>query len=153
MILGFKKKFPDGEQTKFATKILAITKPVFRRQFPNPKIHTIRKGKRWKQGNSIQMAYNVRTKNYYQFNKDIAELNTCKSVQDIYMQYSNKHLVIIIDKQIFYETGKSIDKLKLLVVNDGFPTIEKFMQWFFPDGQGEFDGQIIGWTNFKYFCA
>ena len=145
MILGFKQKFVDGEQTRFAEKIIYAHQHVFCANAKlEPKIHSLRTGERWKDGMSIEMAYGVRTKEYYQFNKGIKDLETCISTQAIFMTYYNKKLEVSIDDEYQYYYAK-----ELLVKNDGL-NILQFLSFFFPKGDGKWGGQIIHWTGFKY---
>ena len=133
MILGFKKRFEDGEPTNFKEKILA-----------GEKIHSMREGYRWKAGYYIHMAYGVRTKDYVQFNWNINELTECKSTQNVFMTFLDKQLEITVQ-------GKDLskDEIELLIKNDGL-TREQFIKWFFPKKAEIWSGQIIHWTNFKY---
>lgn len=149
MLLGFKPRF---------------VKPI--KQLT--KIHTIRKGYRWKAGNVIHMATGIRTKNYVQFNKGIAELSVCKSVQkiDIFRVddlpfHLHDDYVYVLDyyveklKETFQMSfrvqvdGKFISKtnIRLLAINDGFDSPEELFEWF---GYKDFNGQIIHWTDFRY---
>ena len=150
MILGFKEKFADGTPTHFMQKILTSVTPDGHgvcAEVPygfTPKIHTLREGERWRAGLTIEMAYNSRSKNYHQFNRHIPLLHTCISTQDIFMIYYNKKLKIFIDAEWQHYYAK-----QLLVKNDGL-NILQFLSFFFPKGEGEWSGQIIHWTNFKY---
>jgi hypothetical protein len=159
MILGFKQNFKDGSPTWFAAKILKGSKCDLYNDYkrivkafdelpfspPCPKIHSLREGKRWKPGMSIQMAYGVRSRNYYQFNSGATDLTTCKSTQDIFMTYDGYALEITVAHSI-YMMPHQID---LLIKNDGL-TREQFLGWFFPNKKDEWSGQIIHWTDFKY---
>lgn len=138
MILGF--------DPRFVTPILEGTK-----------IHTFRKGDRWKAGNSIQMATGVRSKKYNVFNADIPHLQTCKSVQKCTINiYTNEtqiqHKISIdIDNRIILP-----DNVFLFAWNDGFESLADFHDWFVESGTEIYpgiiqsSGQIIHWTNFKY---
>lgn len=118
----------------------------FKKQFKTPivkgdKIHTIREDKnnRWKAGNLIHFATGVRTKEYNNFLKD-----TCKSVQDIEIDYTKTFLgepTIKIDGKTLVHT-----EIVTLAFNDGFHSLEEFLAWFNKD----FRGKIIHWTNFAY---
>ncbi len=134
MILGFKKKFDDGQPTFFSAKII-----------DGLKIHTLRSGFRWRAGLDIQMAHGVRTNHYEQFNKNIPKLQKCISVQDVFMTFNGWEIEITVDNRN-YLSDSEIDKL---IKNDGL-TDEQFFEWFFPGKQDEWSGQIIHWTNFKY---
>lgn len=145
MILGFKKKFPWGKPTYFKEKILA---GVGRGPIVSmPKIHTIRKGGRWDVGDTIHMAYGVRTKGYEQFNRMLPDLTKVKSVQKIEMDWSKTStsmangplLRIKIDGKVFMNH-------LVLSRNDGFDSYDDFRRWFNKD----FKGQIIHWTDFRY---
>lgn len=135
MLLGFKQQFPNGSPTHFVEKILDGTKK-----------HTIRKGHRWRAGMSIQMATGVRTKKYYQFNINRPDLQKCISEQRIIIINTNGNINILVgDDTYLLETSK-FDLIK----NDGFFNVKQFKEWFFPNGDGVFEGQIIHWTNLKY---
>ena len=145
MILGFKTHLQDGMPTFFEQKIkLGIGIPQLW-GIDIPKIHSLREDvhDRWQAGNSIQMAYDVRTKNYRQFNNDIPELSTCKSTQEIFMTY-NWCVEISVDDRYLHR--KEIEQL---IDNDGL-TERQFVDWFFPKGKTKFSGKIIHWTDFKY---
>ena len=168
MVLPFKEKFPWGEPTYFREKILAVAGYMWTTMmYPQgqgeplipgesfamkgailypPKLHTIRKGNRWKAGDLLHMAYGVRTPNYNQFNKGIPELERVKSVQNISIKWypgddihPNGSITVGVD-------GKIIDNVNQLAINDGFDDLLCFMKWFSKD----FTGQIIHWTDLKY---
>lgn len=152
MILGFSKYFPWGEPTLFREKIISsIDKNVFPRnlRLDGPKIHSIRGGDRWRPGLTIQMAYWVRSKQYFQFNKGIPELSLCKVVQGITI-YPLERLIWIEDLDRPVGTGRMRlfpgNKHEILAINDGL-SLEEFWRWF---GKKEFVGQIIHWTELKY---
>lgn len=155
MILSFKTHI-EKKPTHFVQKILACVMPEFRKDF-HPKIHTIRKGDRWKAGMLIHMATGVRTKNYFRFNGDGIGLDVCKSVQEIEIKHSSeKNKEILIDGELAYvvSTGKYITSqifypnydFDEFVKNDGFESISDFFKFFNED----FEGQIIHWTDLKY---
>ena len=138
MLLGF--------NPQFVPKILDGTK-----------IHTFRKGDRWKAGNSIQMCTGMRSKEYKQFNANIPELQICKCVQECTIQiYAN-------EPDVLYKIGLSIanrmilpEHVFLFAYNDGFESLTEFCDWFLEHGTeiypGIFEskGQIIHWTDNKY---
>lgn len=109
------------------------------------KLHTIREDrlKRWKIGMDIHYYINVRKTNMLQF----APVKKVKSIQTIYIKrFSNfgnweGDFMVFVDG--FAIKGK---KIKALALNDGFPSVEAFFQWFNKD----FTGRIIHWTNIKY---
>jgi hypothetical protein len=134
MILGFMAKFPDGTPTNFKEKILAFEK-----------FHTIRKGDRWREGMSIQMAYGVRTRKYEHLNKTIPALQTVKSTQSIEMHFNlhDESLAIYIDGFKLHPM-----QIKQLIKNDGLTTAQ-FIKHFFSKTTS-FTGQLIHWTDFRY---
>lgn len=168
MILGFKEHF-DKQKTKptyFREKILAgvgyIPSDVGKMPkngqgvlhlIEHPKIHTIRAGHRWKEGDLMHMAYGVRTKNYCQFNKGIPELERVKSVQDIRIDHYplSNYIKVTIDGKSYrvFEHEKihaDHDVIRQLAINDGFESIDHFFSWFSED----FSGQIIHFSSFRY---
>jgi hypothetical protein len=170
MILGFKQKFPDGKLTYFIDKIwdcLADENPIgslknkfwamFKKKFNkhwdilgafNPKRHTIREDKknRWKAGMKIHFAIGVRTKFFFQF----APIATCKSVQDIEIDYYyglENDPIVVINGYHFYNEKLGIDRgIETLAKNDGFDSVDDFFKWFNKD----FTGKIIHWTDLRY---
>ena len=118
MIIGFKPQF--------CQKILDWSK-----------IHTIRADKkgRWKEGNLIDMATGVRTKEFKYFCRD----RHCTGVQRIYIEPVKK--AVWVDNKLLEAW-----EIALLAKNDGFETTAAFWQ-FFPI---TFSGKIIHWTQFRY---
>lgn len=110
-----------------------------------PKIHTIREDKadRWKAGNDIHFVINSRTKNRFQF----APVVLCVSVQEIEIKHipfgknGNRFSQIYVDGNAINQEGE-----KIIALNDGFPSVEAFFQYFKED----FIGKIIHWTDLKY---
>ena len=135
MILGFKTHYPKymtkgGQETFFEKKIKS-----------GEKIHSIRKGNRWKAGMIIHAANDVRTKRYNNFSTMV-----CISVQNIEIKKCNpgiRPVIFIDDVNIDYKN------LELLSRNDGLESFQDFKEWF-KSGEKNFVGQIIHWTNFKY---
>lgn len=124
--------------------MILSSKPQFIPKYlDGTKIHSIRKGKRWKAGMRIQYYQDTRTKNMRKFMGD----GLCTSVQNITMtRLSPTHLSVFIDD---YLLGH--EDIKTLARNDGFDNVEDFVLFFFPEGYyGMFEGQIIHWTDFKY---
>lgn len=113
-----------------------------------PKHHTIRidPHDRWKAGNDIHFVINNRTKDRFQF----APVLKVKSVQKIRIVYENKcsdyPSVAIDGKPLFVYHEEDKKTLTNLAINDGFPSIEAFFQYFNQD----FTGKIIHWTDFSY---
>lgn len=109
----------------------------------NPKLHTIRLDphNRWKQGTKIHFVINNRTKDRFQF----APVIECMSVQKIEIVYrhikNERPANAWIDGRIMSE-----DEIEQLSLNDGFPSVEAFFQYF----NGDFSGKIIHFTDLKY---
>lgn len=182
MTLSFSTKWPKhmgakaGEPNYFVEKILASYKYAFdspdRKTYPfspsiyescAPKIHTIRKGNRWKRGMGIHAVINNRTSKRYQF----APFFNCVSVQEIeIIDVSDIHASNV-DHTVYVllTNNKSHDKvlclayqikidgnflnrydMEELAINDGFDSLYDFFCYFNTD----FKGQIIHWTDLRY---
>ena len=110
-----------------------------------PKLHTIRRDEhnRWKPGMKIHPVINNRTPDRFQF----APVIECKSVQRIEIKWSHDwedtplgvQVLVFIDGELFSDLDK-------LAINDGFPSVEAFFQYFNTD----FKGNLIHWTDLKY---
>lgn len=142
MILGFTTRNPVTKQdTCFEELILN-----------NSKIHTLRKGYRWKPGMVIHMATGVRTKNYRQFNADRADLWVCKGVQKIeFFSIKNpfKKLGLRNVYKIFVDKRElHLDEMISLSRNDGFSCLADMLAWF--EYENEFPDQIVHWTDKRY---
>lgn len=115
------------------------TKWIYPRDF-HPKLHTIREDKnnRWKAGMDIHFVINNRTKDRFQF----APVVKCVSVQEIEI------FAFSIGIPVININGRMIDyeEMKQLAINDGFPSVEAFFDYFNTD----FKGKIIHWTDLKY---
>lgn len=125
---------------------------------PHPKSHTIRADphNRWKPGNKIHFVINNRTKDRFQF----APVVECVSVQEIEIRTYESRIKPMIDYSFFlsesylfscfrvYIDGiiKPLHEVKHLALNDGFPSVEAFFQYFNTD----FKGNLIHWSNLKY---
>lgn len=135
MILAFSNNnIVTGEKTGFVEKILS-----------GEKIHTLRKGQRWKPGMKIHMATGIRSSRYHQFNKGIDHLSTCLSTQKIKIDTTSYPYCIFI-----FVDDRELDAREMmdLIKNDGFDTIESFIAWF--NNPAEFPDQIIHWTDKRY---
>lgn len=120
-----------------------------------PKLHTIREDpyNRWKAGMDIHMVINNRTKDRFQF----APVLKCVSVQEIEIKYlqeiqkyytwtdvwsgGNRRICVYIDGNM-----ADSDTIINLAINDGFPSIEAFFQYFNDD----FKGKLVHWVDLKY---
>lgn len=127
------------------------------------KLHTIREDakERWKPGTMIDFFINCRQKSMFRFAPRIPVV----TVQKINIVWYNKKLInneveIYIDGSFYaivYFKNKVINyvdncvfsdekKLKALALNDGFDTVEEFLDYF----NDNFKGKLIHWTNLKY---
>lgn len=105
----------------------------------DPKIHTIRKGGRFKAGDWIHPVIHNRTKKRYQFIPTFA----CTGTQSFKISYTENKPHVFIDKELI----SNYDYLEMLALKDGFPDLESFFSWFNED----IDGQIVHWTGFRYW--
>ena len=114
----------------------------------HPKLHTIRKdsGNRWKPGMDIHFVINNRTKNRFQF----APIIPCESIQKIEIRHESRWKGVLINGWPFYEENELYytqrEAMNTLALNDGFPTVEAFFDYFNED----FEGKLIHWTDLKY---
>jgi hypothetical protein len=156
MILGFKQSFPWNEPTYFKEKILMCdaTPVVSRLVGPDGQLqtifkkrHSIREGHRWKVGDTIHMAYGVRTKNYDQFNRGIPSLQKVRAIQNVSIDPREKQVWVYIaadDTWKMYPLNSPAQNQ--FVINDGFKDADQFWRWFVVPVKG----QIIHWTEFEY---
>ncbi len=122
-----------------------------------PKLTTIREDihDRWKAGNKIHFVINNRTKDRFQF----APVLRVKSVQKIEIfNYTNSSKSLIqysaLENDCTYRIysvlidGKQLrsEQVDRLAINDGFPSVEAFFNFFDKD----FSGKIIHWTDLRY---
>lgn len=134
-------------------------KAIHKNLFVKPKFHTLRTDpkNRWKADMPIHFVIHNRTKNRFQF----APITKCVSVQNVEIEYVIKNSfdvhgelssfsrtpMLVIDGTHFYNPLVAIDKgMKRLALNDGFPSVEAFFDYFNTD----FEGKIIHWTNLRY---
>lgn len=132
MILGFKKEHPPGTPTRFKEKTLT-----------GIKIHSMREDihDRWQPGNSIQMAYGVRTTNYEQWNEGREDLSVCVSTQKAQIKWKGFDCTLTIDGRQL-----SQEELEQFAINDGFDDVVQFMAWFNKSKKYK----IIHWTSKRY---
>lgn len=109
----------------------------------SPKIHTIRKDEknRWKAGVMIDFFINPRQKNMFRF----APRVTVSSIQQIKIFHQTHSLG---NEAFIYVDSKRLrgNDIKTLAINDGFESVEDFLDYFKED----FIGKIIHWTNLQY---
>lgn len=115
------------------------------------KIHTIRadRANRWRVGKLIHFVIKNRTPYRFQF----APVMPVLGIQEIEIRWAGEHVYINIDSRP-YCTNNAIpsseegyqDRLMILARNDGFDSVEDFLEYF-KDG---FSGKIIHWTDFTY---
>jgi hypothetical protein len=108
------------------------------------KIHSIRKGERWRKGMSIQHFAKVRRPDMYKFMPD----RICTGTQPIFITFNGYDFeVTVAGRLVFLETMFQLAK------NDGFDSVDKFQRFFtndFKDQNVEFSGQIVHWTDLRY---
>lgn len=174
MTLSFKTSI-DGQPTYFVQKIWAglfvnkdslqigiiectlwlndcINNGHFDRSFLTSKgikIHTIRADtkNRWRLGMSIHFVIKNRTPQRFQFAPTIP----VKAIQEIYIRWSGAVVYVYLDGKVFYtnltnEPEMLNHRMLFLAKNDGFDSIEAFLQYF----NSDFKGKIIHWTDFTY---
>lgn len=146
MTLGYKQNFPDGTPTYFKEKIIGISPFLM-------KLHSIREdpSDRWPPSTGIiHHVYGNRTPQ-----RECFLVNKCVSTQRIIIKRTtligqdekgNDHSVghttlVLVD-------GRAMDdeQIQRIAINDGFPSVKKFFEWFNTD----FSGKIIHWTKLRY---
>lgn len=109
----------------------------------DPKIHTIRYDphNRWKPGMKIHPIINNRTKDRFQFAPTL-KVKSIQKIETENMGYYQDNDIWVDDRELQFED------MELLAVNDGFPNLESFFDFFNEDLK---DGwKIIHWTDLKY---
>jgi len=153
MILSFRSHFPPylldesaGTPTLFQESIKVALEPSLRSEGSMPKLHTIRRGHRWKAGDTIHFTADNRTPQACQF-----AVAPCTGTQEIVMDLGDQptrqlQLLVSIDQR----HTRSFD-VERLARNDRL-TLEQFTRWFTMDilQHGVFRGQIIHWTDLRY---
>lgn len=158
MTLNFMKQFPDGAPTYFREKIryginifvnledclLVFPTELTDEYYPpiEPKIHTFRRGNRWKAGIPIDfkqwsgLPYKSKTITF-------APRIPCTGQQKIFIQSPS-----LSTKSRIFIDGKPLadEKINQLAINDGFND-EKHLFNYFTD---HFEGQIVHWTQTRY---
>lgn len=138
MVLGFKTTI-NGRPTNFKEQILKGSKK-----------HTIRGGSRWAEGSKIHMVTGARTKLQKQFNEDRPDLSICTGAQRISIKWGPDAEAVCVDCGCvrIWINGvlRGPEEIKLLAKNDGFLSLEDFLNWF----NNDFEGQIVHWSGLKY---
>lgn len=118
-------------------------------EYPNiarpyaPKHHTIRYDPhdRWKPGMKIHPIINNRTKDRFQF-APVLKTKSTQKIEIENMGYWQDNGIWIDGREL------SLKEMKQVALNDGFPSIEAFFNYFNEDlGKG---WKIIHWTDLKY---
>jgi hypothetical protein len=175
MILSFKTKI-ENKPTYFIEKIWqsiienyktankyfppqlyyeCLDKGFLNMNFFEPKLHTIREDKnnRWKAGNKIDFFINARQKNMFRF----APVLPVVSIQEVEMIWFDEEIRLVniyIDGECYVQnygiefnsSNQRQERMEQLAKNDGFDSVEDFLNYFNTD----FTGKIIHWTDFKY---
>jgi hypothetical protein len=102
------------------------------------KIHTVRQDEkeRWQTDTLMHMIVNPRTPQQVLFNRAV-----CYSVQEIEIPHFPFWIQIKVDGRFLTES-----ELMEFIKNDGFDTVEEFVEWF----PVNFKGRLIHWTDKKY---
>ncbi|WP_156800171.1 hypothetical protein [Galbibacter marinus] len=135
----------DKEFDKYLPKLQALGCPLANSFIDlKPKIHTIRKGHRFKEGDWIHPVIYNRTKNRFQF----APTFGCTGIQTISITYGKYLCDWYGSTPTIFIDGGAVDyrTIERLAIADGFPDIKSFIYWFDQD----IEGQIIHWTNTRY---
>lgn len=129
MILGF--------QPRFVPAVAAGTKP-----------HSIRAGKRWRVGMSIQFYQNVRQKGMAK----IRENGEAKVVQDILIKRARERYLGPPTYPTVHVDGRELTPLECqeLARKDGFDDFKEMTDWFSKNAGLPFTGQLICWTDIRY---
>lgn len=163
----FARTFPTshprkGEPTRFVEKIWAgladdgylMDRQDFRNYQPDihiyytakPKVHTIRAGLRWKEGDRFSPRY-WEVLPYRSPQAIFAPALQVKRIWSIQIWPSGH---VIIDGKAFGELLDPSDEVKRLATNDGL-SVDDMAAWF--RDTKPFDGQIICWNkNIEYFA-
>ena len=165
-VLTFSRVFPvyhsqAGKDTLFVEKLM-LGFPPFKQEFDvfgtlslgldrlnelYPKHHTIRAGKRFKEGDKFSPRVWL-GKPYKSKQFCIAPDLTVTKTYDFTIEIDNDYMCIMIDSYPFYEENKSmvtqVEALQTLAKNDGL-SLSEFKEWF--QWGKPFNGQIICWND------
>lgn len=135
--IEYRKKFnPDSDISDLSRKQIEMGMDIFQ-----PKLHTIRAGKKVKHGDTLTL-YVWSGKPY-------------RSPQIVFIEklpvYQTHDFSIDADGSYFIN-GKqtSIETFKKLALNDGFDSLDDLECWFNISKGQTFDGQIICWSKVDY---
>ena len=128
MILGFKKQF--------VAAVANGTKP-----------HSIRAGKRWREGMNIQFYTDVRQRTMRKIRPD----GVAQEVLDCFIEDSRQLGTKMFLPRICL-AGRMLmaNECQELARNDGFPDFARMLEWFRANHGLPFDGQLIHWTDLRY---
>jgi hypothetical protein len=129
MILSFRQCFVPA--------VVAGTKP-----------HTIRAGRRWRKGMSIQFYQDARQKTMLKFRPDAV----ATAVQEITMKHGFRVQKDDLQWPIITIDGRALapHEMQQLAQRDGFPHCEALAK-FIDNAHGlPFTGQLIHWTDLRY---
>jgi len=154
MILSFSLTHPTtNKATHFIEKIMANFYPKYREEYI-PKIHSFRRGFRWKAGMKIHFATGMRTKKYRCYHEGV-----CISVQYAVIEINQDNCIFI---RVHHDYNAQIEEFRVLTpeqtmlfaANDGFNSLGEMISWFFPKGyksrRKAFAGDLVHFTDFKY---
>ena len=114
----------------------------------SPKLHTIRKGKHFKDGDLFSPRIWT-DKPYCSKQISIAADIKLEKVFDFKIEIDKDYICVLIDNYPFYEENSTmvtqVEALETLAKNDGL-SIEDFKSWF-KWGKETFDGQILCWSK------
>ena len=111
----------------------------------SPKLHTIRRGQKYKAGDIVKPISVSPDGKEFQFAPEMEIV----SVQDIEIKYRSINGFEIDASEVFidrYNILNRVGTLSGLVKNDGFEFIDQFLQYF----NENFHGQILHFTELKY---
>jgi hypothetical protein len=128
MILGFQKQFVDAVAN-------------------GKKPHSIRAGKRWREGMSIQFYTDVRQPTMRKIRPD----GVAEDVLDCFIEDGRQDGMRMFLPRI-YLAGRMLmaDECQELARNNGFPDFARMLSWFRASHGLPFDGQLIHWTDLRY---
>lgn len=140
MNMKFMTHWPDtGQPTWFMEKIAAS---FGERSDHAPKIHTIRSGINWNRGDKIHFQI-WEGRPYKSKVIQFRPVSLVAGIQTLFVSDCE----ILIDG-----VAPNNEELMLLAMNDGFDSVTDFLKYFRGryDKDGEFFGQIIHWTDYRY---